>query len=305
MKFTRREMALTTAASAAALPLLSAARVVAQTQDRRLLTLSDGHLSLPANLVFAPVMDRELAPILAQRGVSDITAPLEPPCNVSLLETADRLILFDVGAGTGFQPTVGHLPDALSAAGYAPDDVTDVVFTHAHPDHLWGLLDDFDEPVFLNAQHWIGAGELDYWMDPDTVTTIGDARASFAVGAARRLQAISDRLAPFAEGQEILPGVLAHLTPGHTPGHMAFEIAIGTSTAMVIGDAIGNDHIALARPDWPTGADQDESLGARTRARLVERLSSEHMLVAGFHLSGTGLGRIDRSGDGFTFVEEA
>lgn len=305
MQMTRRDMIVGAATTCALPTLLGPARVVAQATDSRLLTISDGHLTLPANLVFAPVADRDLGSVLEPRGITDIVAPLEPPCNVSVLQTAERLVLFDVGAGPSFQPSTGRLQGALLDAGLDPLDVTDVIFTHAHPDHLWGVLDDFDEPLFLNAQHWIGVEELDYWMNPGTATSIGEARASFAVGAARRLEAINGSLATFADNQEILPGVLAHLTPGHTPGHMAFEIAMGGSTAMIIGDAIGNDHIALARPDWPTGADQDQSQGAATRRRLVERLASEETLLAGFHMPGSGIGRIDRSGDGYIFVEDA
>ncbi|WP_257892633.1 MBL fold metallo-hydrolase [Gymnodinialimonas phycosphaerae] len=296
-----RRQSLGFLAAAAILPkqVFAAERVDLGTMQ--LVTLSDGNLTLPANLVFAPVADRDLLSVVAPLGIEDLTAPLTPPCNVTLIRDGARTILFDCGAGPAFQASAGRLLDALSAEGLSPDDVTDLVFTHAHPDHLWGVLDDFDEPMFLNATHWIGREERDYWTAPDTVDTIGADRTAFAVGAARRLSAIEGALETFEDGQEILPGIAAHLTQGHTPGHVSFEVANGGQTAMIIGDAIANDHIALARPDWPAGSDQDQEIGAQTRRRLVERLADEDIIAVGFHLSNGGVGRVERTADGFRF----
>jgi hypothetical protein len=85
---------------------------------------------------------------------------------------------------------------------------------------------------------------------------------------------------------------------------MSFEVSGGGRSAFIIGDAIVNDHIALARPDWPTGSDQDLALGATTRARLVERLAANDMVAIGFHLSQGGVGRIERGPDGYRFIAE-
>ena len=118
-------------------------------------------------------------------------------------------------------------------AGLAPEDVTHVVFTHCHPDHLWGVLDDFDEPLFYEAQYMMGRAEWDYWWNPETVNEIGEARAAFAVGAKRRMEAIEDAVTLFDDGQEVLPGIAAIASPGHTPGHMAFEVRQGSQAALV------------------------------------------------------------------------
>lgn len=302
-KFRRRD-ALGLFAAAAALPRQGFAADRVDLGAMQIVTVSDGHLTLPANLVFAPVVERDLISVVSEFGIEDLTASLTPPCNVTLVRDGDRTILFDCGAGSAFQPSAGRLMDALAAEGLGPEDITDLVFTHAHPDHLWGVLDDFDEPMFLNATHWIGREERDYWTNPQTVDSIGAERASFAVGAARRLAAIEGVLETFEDGDEVLPGISAHLTPGHTPGHVSFEVSNGGQSAMIIGDAIANDHIALARPDWPTGSDQDEETGARTRHRLVERLADEDMIAVGFHLSNGGVGRVERTSDGFRFTPD-
>ena len=149
----------------------------------------------------------------------------------------------------------------------------------------------------------IGQAEFDYWTDPATVDTIGAARTAFAVGAARRLDVIADRVQFVRDGQEILPGVAARLTAGHTPGHMSYELRSGSEAVMVVGDALGNHHVAFERPDWASGSDQDGAQAAQTRALLLDQLANEQMALIGYHLPGGGIGRAERAGGGFRFVE--
>lgn len=302
---TRRHF-LTATAAGLALPVLPSRIWAATTLSLgpvRIETLSDGNLVLPGDFILGGMPQDEMTDIVTRYGLP--TDQLTPPCNVTLVRDGTNTILFDVGSGPDFQPTAGKLPEALEAAGLTVEDITHVVFTHGHPDHLWGLLDEFDEPVFPNAAHLIGQAEFDYWMDPETVATIGEARASFAVGARRRLEAMADRFTFFADGQEILPGIAAHATFGHTPGHMAFEVRGGSDSAMIVGDALGNHHVAFERPDWASGADQDGAMAAATRGALLDRISAAQMRLVGFHLPGGGIGRAERTGGAYRFVEEA
>ncbi|TMM52851.1 MBL fold metallo-hydrolase [Sulfitobacter sabulilitoris] len=268
--------------------------------DIEVTTVSDGHLVLPGQFLFPDLPEDELDSILSQHGVS--RDAVQPPCNVTLMRARGRTVLFDAGSGDGFMPSAGRLRDALGAIGIMPEDVTDVVLTHGHPDHLWGVLDDFDDPMFANASYLMGQREFDYWSDPDTVDSIGPERAAFAVGAARRLEAIAEHCTFFGDAEELLPGVMAHATFGHTPGHMGFEIRQGSEAVLVAGDAIGNHHVAFARPDWRSGADQDRDMGAATRLRLLDMLAQDQTMLIGFHLPDGGIGRVERSGDAYRFV---
>lgn len=302
MAYTRRQFTVMGAAGLAAgfAPFRSA---MAQTAigGFTVTSLSDGSLTLPASMTLDPLDPEAVAPLVARYDLGDV---LTPPCNVTLLQTGERTVLFDVGAGPEFMSSAGFLLDALEAAGVYPEDVTDVVFTHAHPDHLWGLVDDFDDLLFPDAAYQIGQTEWDYWTNPETVDTIDAGRTTFAVGAARRLARIEDSISFFNDGDEILPGVAARATFGHTPGHMAFEIRQGNDALMVLGDCIGNDHIAFARPEWPAGSDQDPDQGIATRTALMDQLANEQMHVLGFHLSGNGIGRVEKAEDGYRFVQD-
>lgn len=300
---TRRHFIASTAAFAASAVLLPRQVFAATTLtlgDVRLDTLSDGNLVLPADFITAGMPQPETNTILSSYGVAG--SQMTPPCNVTLLRDGTNTVLFDLGAGSDFQPSAGKLSAAMDALGVKADDVTHVVFTHGHPDHLWGLLDEFDEPVFANAEHMIGSIEFDYWIDPGTVDTIGDARKTFAAGAARRLGVIAESVRRVNDGEEVLPGVAARLTPGHTPGHLSFEIRSGSTSAMVVGDVIGNHHVAFEKPDWATGSDQDPELAARTRVRLMDEIATSAIPLIGYHLPENGIGHIERKGNAYRFV---
>jgi len=207
-------------------------------------------------------------------------------------------VLFDTGSGTGFMPSPGQIATSLVAIGRAPGDITHVVFTHGHPDPLRGATDDFEEPFCVNARHLMAEAEHDDWSDPATVDRSGAARQSFAAAASRRLDLLGGAVELFGAGDEPVPGITAVATPGHTPGHMSSRLggSGGSGGAFVIGDAIGNSHLALARPDRPSPADRDPAQGRDARAALLEELSASGETVAGFHMDAGGIGTL--AGDG-------
>lgn len=303
MAYSRRR--LLSHGAAALFGLTASRQALAKTNvgDMTVQMISDGFLTLSRDYIFDP-----LPAEIRKAAVDDFelsSRTLEAPCNLTLVQRNADVILFDAGSGPGFQPTAGDVVDGLAALGLAPEDVTHVVFTHAHPDHLWGVLDDFDDPVFSQAEHMMGRLEFDYWSDPSTLGSIDESRQPFVVGAARRLEAIGERVSLFDDGQEILPGVFTVLAPGHTPGHMCFEVRSGNDALMILGDAISNHHVAMRFPSAPLGSDQDMSQAAKTRHALLDRIARQDMRVAGFHLPDGGFGRIDSFEDGFVFVPQA
>ena len=280
-------------------PISTAWSQTLSTGSAELTVVSDGMMTLPLGFVFPDAPQDELVKLL--EGSGQPTDAMRPDCNVTLVRTGDRLAIFDVGAGPNFMSSTGKLLESLEVAGVAPGDVTDVVITHAHPDHLWGLTDDFDELVFADAQYHIGQKEWDFWSSPDAMSQMPEDRQTFVVGAQSRFEALDGRVNFIKDGDEVLPGVEAVDSPCHTPGHMSFLVH-GTEPVMIVGDAISNATVSFARPDWPTASDQDPQQGVKTRFALLDRLTTDRVGAIGFHFPHPAAGMVERRGDGFVYV---
>lgn len=279
-------------------PAFAAANLTLGAHD--ITVFSDGHLTLPMNFILPEQSEEEIAALLKPHGLA--TDALTPDCNITLLRTGDRTVLFDVGSGANFQSTAGELPDHLAEAGIDPSDITDIAFTHAHPDHLWGILDDFDDPLYPEAQIWMPQAEWDYWRADDTLAKTPEERKSFVVGAQARFDVIEDRVNMIKPGQEVLPGVEAVDTAGHTPGHMSYMLHGGSESLLVVGDAISNTVISFEKPGWASGSDQDRDMGIATRKALLDRLAQDGSRVIGYHFPHPGGGHVERTGDAYSFV---
>ena len=292
MRFTRRQFAASAVAAMtlAALPT----RLMASSQPfagGKLHSFSDGSMNLPIESVFYDIFGDDRQKFLKAAQVLD--GIWRRPVNVNLLEIGDRKILFDVGSGINFLPTLGELPAALDAADVDISAITDVVFTHAHPDHIWGILDDFDDLLMPDAAYHISQAEWDFWDSDDAVSAMVPGRESFAVGAKSRFDKLRDQISFFKGGDEILSGIEAVDTSGHTPGHTSFLIHDSAGPVLIAGDALTHPVISIEHPEWQNPADMDREKAAVTRKRLLDRLASEKIGLAATHLPAPGFGRVE------------
>lgn len=269
------------------------------TGNAEVTVISDGALSLPLGFVFPDAPQDELRQLLADNGLP--TDAFRPDCNVTVVRTGDRVVIFDVGAGPNFMPTAGKLSESLAAAAIDPAEVTDVVISHAHPDHIWGLTDDFDELVFANADYHIGQAEWDFWSSPDALSKVPEDRQSFVVGAQKRFASLDGRVRFLNNGDEVVTGIETVSTSGHTPGHLSFMVH-GAEPILIVADAIPNAVVSFARPDWPTASDQDVDEGAKTRLALLDRLATDRARAIGYHFPYPGAGFVERRNSAFAFV---
>jgi glyoxylase-like metal-dependent hydrolase (beta-lactamase superfamily II) len=287
--------------AAAMVPQRAMARPALNLGTFEITVLSDGHLTVPTRLLARNVTDAEIKSAI---GVSNDT--VEPPCNVTLVRTPSDTILIDVGAGPHFMPSVGNLVENMAAAGIDRRAISKVLFTHAHPDHLWGVLDDFDDtPMFPNAAYLISSAELNFWLAEDALVRLPESRRGFATGANRRLKRILERLESVEPGHDIVSGIRVLDTSGHTSGHVSFEISAGPDAVVVLGDALTHPTISFAHPNWMPAADHHDAQGAATMRRgLLDRLATDRQHVIGFHLPFPGIGRVERNGTAYRFVPE-
>jgi len=287
-----------------ALPFSSRPAIAATAFDygeHRLSIVSDGHLTLPTSFLQPPNMSDEVFNAFVAEQAMD-TESYQPACNLTLWEFGERKVLFDAGAGDGFMDSTGKLLSNLAAANIDPASITDVVFTHAHPDHLWGLVDDFDEIVFPNASFYMHEREWDFWSADDTVSKMPESRKVFAVGAQNRFAYLEDQIQLFGDGDEIIPSVEVVFTPGHTPGHSAFALHAERVSTMVVGDALTHPVLSFQPKKWLSNSDQDSELGQQTRARLLDRLAMDKMQLLAYHLPTPGVGFAERRAGAYEFV---
>ena len=263
--------------------------------------LSDGNLVTPAATLGVDRPPEEVAAFLTDRF-------LDPASNYAhtnhmLIDTGSAKVLVDVGSGDRFQPSAGRLLDNLDAAGIDPADVTHVALTHAHPDHVWGMMDDFgDEPRFVEASCTIGAAEFDWWMAEDRVTRVPEALQAFVVGARNALGPVAERTTMADDGAEVVPGIRFHATPGHTVGHMSLIVESDGEAMLVTGDAINHAHVSFEHPEWQFGFDTDRDQAVATRKRLLDMVAADRMTIAGYHLPFPGIGHVQRVGAAYRFL---
>lgn len=253
--------------------------------------LKDGEMNLPNTAEMSPWADTAgVAGVLrAAGGANDsIHLSVQP----LLVRDGDRVVLIDTGAG-GRMGTQNKLVASLRAAGVDPTMVTDVLISHAHGDHVGGLVGADGSLTFPKAVVHISAPEWEYMK-------AGAAEA----GEAALLTAVTPRVQPFAPGAQVTPSIKAVALDGHTPGHTGYEIASGTERLLYLGDAMHSSVISVQRPEWVNGWDTDSAAAVATRQGLLERGAAGSHRIYGPHFPFPGLGRFQRRDDGFVWVPE-
>lgn len=261
--------------------------------------LSDGFITLPGEILVPDVSTQERADILAR-----VDAPggiVRARTNIPLIRKGDDLILVDIGAGRKYQSSDGDLTDNLKAAKIDPADVTKIVFTHCHPDHIWATVAEDGSLRFPNATYYVGAAEWNFWMDPDYLTSMPKGLHDFAKGAQRDLGAVRDRIVMLQPGDDVVAGMGVLDTPGHTPGHLSLELA-GPEELIITADVANNEIISFEHPDWTFGYDTDPELAIQTRRRLLDRAAADRVKLLGYHWQYPGVGYVERKGTAFRFL---
>jgi glyoxylase-like metal-dependent hydrolase (beta-lactamase superfamily II) len=220
----------------------------------------------------------------------------------AIIETGSDLIAVDTGLGAAARGrSGGMLVPGLIAAGYRPEQVTLVILTHMHGDHIGGTMEN-GVPAFPNARYVAGRIEYDFWTDTARVGTPAEGGHNLTMS---NVAPFSEKLSLARDGDEVAPGITAILAPGHTPGHMAFHVESNGVRLLLTGDAANHYILSLEQPDWEVRFDLDKAEAARTRRRLFDMIATERIAFLGYHMPFPAVGFVEKHGTGFRYVPKS
>jgi glyoxylase-like metal-dependent hydrolase (beta-lactamase superfamily II) len=250
-------------------------------------SLRDSALIVPND---GSVFGQNANPAAVARVLSAAGAPTDKialDVDVLMIRMPGHLVLLDAGWGSA-----GHavLRQSLAAVGISPDQVTDILITHAHTDHVGGLVDEQGRPLFPKASIRMSMNEWAFMQSQEDTRTLAAS--------------IKSQVQPFEPGRPLLPGITPRALYGHTPGHVGYEIVSHGQKLLDIGDLAHSSIISLAQPDWTIDYDGNKLQGSQQRRAELQQLAATHELIFAPHFPFPGVGHIERSGDGFHFQPE-
>ncbi|MEL6521194.1 MAG: MBL fold metallo-hydrolase [Pseudomonadota bacterium] len=257
--------------------------------DMKVTTLLDGvrnGVEEPQGTFGMNVSAEEFAAVSAENFISaDSTSFFFTP---TLVETGEETVLFDTGLGQG------GLIKALEAAGKTPADITTVVITHMHPDHIGGMMTD-GAPTFANAKYFAGQAEYDFWSVQEEGNRVGDLVKSNVTPLVEQVTFVGD-------GASVAPGITSMAAFGHTPGHMVYMLESGGQQLVLTADLANHFVWSVGYPDWEVRFDMDKEAAATSRKTVLGMLAADKIPFVGYHMPFPALGYVAPREDGFRYV---
>lgn len=237
---------------------------------------------------------------LKKASLTDAFVPI--PFTVTLVRVGGRTIMFDSSTGAQMSPTAGRFAKNLAAAGIQPGDISTIVVTHYHPDHIWGLMaKDTNAQLYPNAEIIVPEPEHKHWTATELVEKVPEG----ARGNVRRIQATLPtwkNVKQAAVGTEVTSGVRSMATPGHTPGHTSYIVSSGSDSLIVGGDVTNIPALNLANPGWHLAFDANAVLAEEGRRKIMDRVIADKTIMTGYHWGLPGAGTIQKDGNGYALV---
>ena len=236
--------------------------------------------------------------------IAEIVGSAEKPLALSgcpiLLKWSDRTILIDAGIGKQDPNVPGMLPQRLAEIGVRPGDISDILITHLHADHIGGSFDPTSGSLlFPNATYHIAEPEIAFWKNPDLshANRVPQGLLDFTVSTAQRaLECLPIR--SFTFDNELFPGIEPISSPGHTGGHTAYLLKSNGEQFMIGGDALHHAVLHVRHPEWITAGDSHPALVHQTRLQLLNRLMDQDILFRCYHFAAKEIGYIRNDPNG-------
>lgn len=222
--------------------------------------------------------------------------------NAVVVNTGSKLVLIDTGMGYRkiYGPRTGHLLANLRAAGIDPASIDLLALSHAHPDHVWGLVGEDGKPNFPNAEIHISEADLEYWTDE---AKLSDPAIGRYIGPIRdALLPLLDRIVFLKDGHEVLSGIQSLSTPGHTVGHTSFVISSQGSSIVYTGDLAHRPLLQMENPRAEFARDSDPQQAVVSRLRVFDMTASGQIPIVAYHFPWPGVGHVAKNGDSYRYV---
>lgn len=265
--------------------------------------VSDGPLPLgPPGDAFLGLSKDEIAAQLTNNFLPTDNIVLEQ--NSPIVNTGKNLVLFDTGMGSQkmFGPTTGRQQRSMKEAGINPAAVDAVVCSHAHIDHIGGLVDARGRRLFPNAKIYLSEDDYKFWTDEAAVKSeVKGKPKAFVEHARKNLLPYKDRLVFFKNEQEILPGITALSAPGHTVGHTIFMLQSENKKAAFIGDLTHHPVLLMEKPKTEFAYDTDPKQSAASRIRMLDMLAAQRIPLMAYHFAWPGHGYVSKAGEGYRY----
>ncbi len=268
--------------------------------DFEVTALSDGTLGLPVTKMLTNTTPEHVRKVLARASLKD---PVETSVNAYLINTGAKLVLIDSGTGVQFGPTLGKLIENLKASGYQPEQVDEIYITHMHGDHVGGLIAG-DKPAFTNAIVRADKRDADYWLNQANMDAASkDAKGSFQ-GAMASLNpyVAAGKFEPFDGTTELMPGIKALASHGHTPGHTTYLIESKGEKLALWGDLMHVAAVQFPEPAVTIQFDVDSKAAARERKLAYADAAKHGYWVGAAHIAFPGLGHLRAEGSGYVWT---
>jgi glyoxylase-like metal-dependent hydrolase (beta-lactamase superfamily II) len=222
--------------------------------------------------------------------------------NTLVLQTGGKLVLLDTGNGDWGAPTSGVWMKNFRAAGFDPKDVSTILFSHFHGDHINGFRLKDGAAVFPNAEVMVPAAEWAFWMDDAKMSAAPEAMKGAFANVRRAFGPLAKDIKQIEPGKEAVSGVTPVAAYGHTPGHTVYRVASGAASLLFMADTANHPALFVRNPDWSAIFDQDPDMARATRRKLLDMVAADKTQVAFYHAPFPATGYIAKSGAGFEMV---
>jgi glyoxylase-like metal-dependent hydrolase (beta-lactamase superfamily II) len=268
--------------------------------DFEVTALSDGIFPMEVGKLLTNITPTQLDAALAKSFLKD---PVDASVNGFLINTGSKLVLIDTGSGVAFGPSVGKLISNLKASGYQPEQVDEIYITHMHGDHIGGLLAD-GKIAYPNAVVRASQAEADYWLSKAQMDAAPADRKDGFQTAMKMLNPYvsAGKFKPFAGDGELVPGIRAVASAGHTPGHTVYKIESKGDTLVLWGDLMHAAATQFPDPSVTIRFDSDSTMAVAQRKKVFADAAAHGYWVGGAHLPFPGIGHLRTEGTGYVYV---